>query len=216
MNIHEFVEKYIDIDLYGYQTEYLEDSKLIANTDRAIGFTTLVSIKILYSIFTKSNQTIAIMGSGQKDLLELVLKLYRSIELDKPELIIESRSELKFSNNILVKVFSEANDIRGHSLNEVYIQEFALSKLNVDEISYVVLPSIIREDEFTFYVWGADVSGKLTQLSDYIKLTNLKNYFRFVTLPWYVIPDRKINWKIKRVDALCEEVFKSEYLGVWA
>lgn len=214
MNIHEFVEKYIDIDLYGYQAEYLEDSKLVAKTTRAIGFTTFVSIKILYSIFTKSNQTIAIMGLGQKDLLELVLKLYHSIELDKPELIIKNKSELKFSNNILVKVFSEADHIRGYSLNEVYIQEFALSKLTVDEIRYIVLPSIIREDEFTFYAWGTDDSGKLTQLSDYIKLTHLKNYFRFVTLPWYVIPDRKINWKIKTVDALGEEVFKSEYLGV--
>ena len=211
----------IPLDLYPYQEEVVElygegHNRLIMNTCRQSGKTTvIVGIILHYAIFN-SEKRIAILANKADQAQEILSRIQLAFEYLplwlKPGVGYWAQRRLTFDNGTsIIAAASSSSSIRGKSVSLLYLDEQAFIP-NWEDFSASVLPTI-SSGKTTIMIMTSTPNG-LNSFYDYCKLAKAnKNGFKYVEVPWYKVPGRDDNWRLKTFQELNYDLnrFKIEH-----
>lgn len=225
-----FAEKYIKIVhvdhglipivLYDYQKEIITNTFEVRNnivcTSRQAGKTTTACVIILHYIIFNSYKTVALLankGDAAREILERVKTSFESLpDWMKPGVVEWNKGSVQFENGCKILAGStSSSSIRGKSVSYLYIDETAFVE-NWEEFYTSVYPTLSSGKEtkllFTstpnglnhFYQFWEGAHG-----SD-----NEWNGFRYVEVPWNLVPGRDELWKENTLKAMNYDTEKFE------
>lgn len=220
-----FADKYIHhttingikkLELYPYQIELLSNDRLTANTSRQIGFSVLSYIKIVHSLIFNYDKTIIYYSPSRdrasysvKNILEF-MTLCSFPEIMKPKFITKNKNELSFSNGNQVFGASNINHMIGISIAELYIEDLDFIKDGIDTFIHQGLSPILCNYMTKAWVWTTPANRNMNVLREYLKYNQTFSHYE---LPWFVIPNRTIQWKESKIDVIGTTNFDYEFLN---
>lgn len=163
-----FIEKYCDIKLYEWQKDFLNKKNIQVDTARRIGFSLLSNLNILHSIIFNYDKIIFKITSNKSHYdMEEFYRIYDTCSYArKPKLITKNKTELRTEtgNKVFMRTYSPAN-MRGFSINELYIQDFyMLSYLNQEEFAYSILPCMLAINPSNVWIWGVGLTASKLEI----------------------------------------------------
>lgn len=212
-DITYFAEKYIKIDgqdfvPYSYQYEVLRHGKLVADTARQIGFSTIAKIRIVHSLIFNYGRTIAIcsynLSSSRHDLQDIIRMFEQCTYKYKPEIDSVTKSDLRMDNNMRVLTANLSSTyFRGLTLNELYCSELAhCSRYDIDSFMIAIYPTINIQKNPIIWFYGLDTSSKV----------GVPSGFEYIRLPYYVVPNSGRLWVQQTEKMISKEQFDKEFL----
>jgi hypothetical protein len=219
-DISYFAEKYISyvdpnvgyvspIKLHAYQYEALQHNKLIADTARQIGFSTLAKIRVIHSLIFNQDKTIAVVSGSLTQSRHEMQEIRRMFEectyKYKPKIITSNKTELR--TDTYMRVFAtnlSSNYFRGLVVSEMYVSEISfVSRREIDDFFWGSFPVINSPKNVVVWFYGVETS----------RATGLPDGYHYMNLPYYVIPNRGREWVERTKRIMSREQFDKEFLS---
>lgn len=184
-----FCEKYCGIKLREYQKDLIGDNFLQTINSRAVGYTTLIAVKILHTLIFESEKTIAYIAStpiAVRFFREHVMMLWNTTTFPKkfmPTITEDYKTRTRFNNgNIIMYTKASSCALRGWSISHLYMDDIQnIPEDTMNAIFMSVFPCIAYGYAPVFWIGGISSNGNIT------KEYNKK--FKVVKLPHWVIDD---------------------------
>lgn len=192
----------IPLKLYDFQREairaYLKHKKILLNTSRQVGKTTVATAIILhFALFNPAKRIAVLANKGEmaREILERIQTAYEYLpdylkggvrEWNKGSVVFENKSKI-------VASASSGSAIRGKSQSLIYIDEAAFVP-NWEEFSASVLPTMSSGKE-SISIFTSTPNG-LNHFYEYVQgAKNGTNGFYYIEVPWHLVPGRDEAWK---------------------
>lgn len=188
----------VDITLYEYQKDIINESHIQAETSRQVGFTTLAVLNAFHDIIFKSDQTIAFVAPTYREashFRDLLLFLYSNTTFPKmylPTIKTNNKHSTEFDNgNRILYTPMSCSHIRGWSINSMYIQEVDYTtEQNYEEYMHSIAPIMLSIKGTKFWIWSCVQNGnikkelysKLKRIKLPFWVTDNKSYLRYKEL----------------------------------
>jgi hypothetical protein len=167
-------------------------------------------VKIIHSLIFNNDKTIAfytIKRDRFSHALQTITDMLAMCSfLMKPEIISKTKDKLQLDNGMRLIGASTYGHIRGYAISEMYMEEVDFYKEDIHEVLAVIIPTVMTSENFKFWAWTTEANGNLETMR---KL--LGNKFTHYNLPWYVIPNRTIDWKTQQINILGQTIFNNEF-----
>lgn len=212
---------YQKLDLYQFQKDALsayidKERKMILNTSRQIGKTTIATVIILhYAIFNEARR-IAILANKGDQAIEILERIQIAFEYLPKWLQVGvkewNKKSVVFENGSkIVAAATSSSAIRGKTQNMLYIDETAFVK-GWDTFSASVLPTLSSGKE-TYQIFTSTPNG-LNHWYDYCEGAKAGiNGYKYFEVPYWLIPNRDEAWKQEVLQTLNFDMdrFEQEY-----
>ena len=214
------------IKLYGYQKKIIMDvhnhNAVIAECARQSGKTTAMTVAILHYIIFNGYKNVAILankGEVSQEILARIKLAYEHLPLWLQHGIVEwnKRSIILENGSRVISSATSANNIRGFSVNMLFIDEAAHIE-GWDEFFTSVYPTI-SSGKTTKLVLVSTVNG----MNHFHKITELarqgKNRYHLTSVTWKDVPNRDEKWKAMTLADMnydyekFSQEYENEYLG---
>jgi len=200
----------IIIDLYDYQKEFLRCMELpgvrnaIYLAGRQTAKSTIMTLRILHKILFNEDYQIAILankGGTAREIFSRVRLAYEELPLwMQPGVIDWNKGSTTLENGSKAFAASTADDsVRGFTLNEVLLDEFAFVKNDVDFYKST-LPVISSGTDSRLTMTSTPDGKKGIFYKTWEKaIGGNSNFFSF-GVPWNLVPGRDEEWKIATIE----------------
>ena len=140
----------IDFDLYEYQeeaiTKFMKSRNMILNASRQSGKTSVVTVIVLHSVMFNPMYGAAILankGATSREILHRIKRAYEYLpDFLKPGVKEWNKSKVEFENGSTIMAEASSSDnVRGQSINLLYIDELAFVE-GWEDFSASVLPTL--------------------------------------------------------------------------
>ncbi len=192
----------IDFDLYEYQeeaiTKFMKSRNMILNASRQSGKTSVVTVIVLHSVMFNPMYGAAILankGATSREILHRIKRAYEYLpDFLKPGVKEWNKSKVEFENGSTIMAEASSSDnVRGQSINLLYIDELAFVE-GWEDFSASVLPTL-SSGNTTKMVFSSTPHG-LNHFYEYVEgARNGNNGFELVEVPWQRVPGRDEAWK---------------------
>ncbi len=203
--------------LYEYQEEainlYTKNRNLLLCASRQSGKTSVTTVVLLHAALFNKDWNIVILANKSatsRIILGRIKKAYEYLpEFLKIGVIEWNKGSIEFENGSKILAESSSSDnIRGQSVNLLYIDEMAFVK-DWEEFSQSVLPTLTAGTT-TKMIFSSTPNG-LNHFYYYVKGAREKsNDFQLVEVPWHRVPGRDDVWKRKAISDLNGDLLKFE------
>lgn len=225
-----FAEKYFKIvhvdkglipfTLYEYQKRAIETMNhhrhMLMCASRQCGKTSVATVIVLHTALFNKNKKIGLLANKAPTAREILKRIQRAYEY-LPDFLKGgvkewNKSSVEFENgSIIMADATDGDSIRGHSLFMLYIDEMAFVE-NWDDFAASVLPTLSSGEE-TKIVLTSTPKG-LNHFYEYYKQAKeKKTEYQLIEVPWWEVPGRDEEWRVKALAALNndEQKFAQEY-----
>lgn len=218
-----------NIELYDYQRDFLGDSidhlRYILKCSRQVGKTTVTTVLISwYLLFSGSDKNIAIVSkdlAGAKEILKRVKITYSELPKWLQRGVVDwNVTNITLDNLTSAVCFPAGSEqLRGFTVNFLYLDEFAILKKNVaNDFIDTVMPTIANDPDARIVITstpkGMNQFYDMYKIAkDFVPVHERKDFYKRTTVKWSDIPGRDAKWKAKVLRDLKgdEDRFRQEY-----
>jgi len=224
-DIFYFIEKYLNIKLYDYQIEminnYFNNRFNIYMNSLQVGFNTIISAIFLWeSIFIKDTAILIFFNKSMMSI-ELINKIKEQyIKLPffmKPGVRRWTIKNIIFENLNRISVRTSGRDYSiGHTTTRLFLGEFAFVKDDVIRNFYKnITPSIICVNDSKIIISsqpnGCGLFQELVNNSILPDNHPNKNLYNIQRIYWWEVPNRGEDWKKNIIKIIGEDKFRQHY-----
>lgn len=205
------------IKLFDFQKEairsYLTDRKMIINASRQIGKTTVATVIILHYVLFNEAKRVALLSnnaSGSREILERIKTAYEYFpDFLKLGVTEWNKGSVTFDNKSkIIAASSSSSSIRGKTMAMLYIDECAYIR-GWMEFSASVLP-VLSSGKESKTIFTSTPNG-LNHFYEYCEAAKTgDNGFKYIEVPWYVVPGRDEKWKQEILQTINYDLDKFE------
>ncbi|QIG70823.1 terminase large subunit protein [Rhizobium phage RHph_I1_18] len=210
----------IPFQLYEYQKRAIrtmQDNRyMLMAASRQCGKTSVATVIVLHAALFNKNKKIGLLANKAPTAREILKRIQRAYEYLPDWLkggVKEwNKSSVEFENgSIIIADATEGDSIRGHSLFMLYIDEMAFVE-NWDDFAQSVLPTL-SSGETTKIVMTSTPNGLNHFYYYYEGAKKQENGYQLIEVPWWEVPGRDENWRVKALETLNgdEMKFAQEY-----
>lgn len=204
---------------FPFQEECIRDFEAnrfnIVVKSRQLGLSTLTAAYAAWMCIFRKDQNVLIIATKQKTAQNMIRKIKFMLAnlppwLLLPQIIVNNKQELEFSNGSIVKAITTSEDSgRSEACSLICIDEAAFIK-NFDRLWMGLYPTISTGGRAIIFSSPNGVGGKFYEL--YIQAEQGLNEFNAIKLPWDVHPERDQAWFNNETSNLSEREISQEYL----